>query len=650
MYLDDARNILGLAPNEDPRPHLSEFEMARERIAEMVRTAPNQTLADRYQTGLLEFDQALASVREYLESLEPAKPQVPKLLPQQQEPPTTPLQPTERLEEKTIAPRPQGRSLRWISWTIVLLTAGVGGGFLFFKNESDKTLRRQARITFLERLGSEYIENRRWQDATNAFSEIEELAPESELAKFGRRSIEAGMIEEQTQFVGYWIGQAVAEFESGRLNEADAAAKKVLEKIPNEKEAATILQKIAAARAGQSREKALTDARKQLNDRQWTAAITTAQRVLATSPDDADAKAIVTDATAALNKFNADQSKANDLLAKASALDQGQFNQQALDWLREAASLAPDNTEISARLEKMASYTRTLRVPGDFATPAEALAAAHDSDRIVLTEQTWKGPLFVNASIEIQGSGSVKTIIECPANVGSPITIGPSAKGVRITGITFRHETFAASGSDRFSAALVRGGSAIFVDCHFSEASGHGLAVIENGAATANRCRFSNNGWNGASAMGKGSSLEIRDSESLNNFEHGIETWDGASGTLINNRCEGNSRNGIHTDNSAAAAIIEGNQLISNREFGLVLDSAGSGKVSGNTARANLLGGFVIRKNASALPVTGNQINLNQGPGLILEKGLPAAPYGNNTLEKNVSRDVLPEADLSGQD
>ena len=35
----------------------------RERIAEMVRAAPNDELARRYQDGLVEFDLALAAVR-----------------------------------------------------------------------------------------------------------------------------------------------------------------------------------------------------------------------------------------------------------------------------------------------------------------------------------------------------------------------------------------------------------------------------------------------------------------------------------------------------------------------------------------------------------------------------------------------------------
>jgi len=67
MTLSDARKILGLNPDENTRPHLHELENARERIAELVKTSPNPTLADRYRKGLEEFDQALALIREHLE-------------------------------------------------------------------------------------------------------------------------------------------------------------------------------------------------------------------------------------------------------------------------------------------------------------------------------------------------------------------------------------------------------------------------------------------------------------------------------------------------------------------------------------------------------------------------------------------------------
>jgi parallel beta-helix repeat protein len=640
MKLPDALKILGLKAGEDPRPHLADFKEAREHIAGMVRNAPNETLADHYQKGLIEFDQALAAVQEHLEASGLAAPPLPP--PPVIEPKPSPPEP----EPEEAPDQPAGRSLSYFAWILIFLTGAGGGGWIYFKNEQSKEEQRLIRIAFLERQGSILVENRRWQDAAGAFSEIERISPGSDLAKRGRRSIEAGMMEEQTQFVGYWTGQAIAELESGRLDEATAAARQVLEKFPTEKETAAILERIAAARVSQSRAATIAAAREALDQRKWSLAISTVQPVLATSPDHPDAKSILADATAALEKSAADQAKAMQLLRLAVARDQGRFDQQALDWLREASSLAPGNPEITARLEKLSSYSRTLRVPGDFATPAEALANAQDRDRIVLGAATWKGPLVINAAVELQGSGLTETRVECTPENGSAITIGPNARGARISGITFRHESFAA-GTDRFSTALVRGGIATFADCRFTEASGHGLAVIEGGQATVSRCSFVDNGWNGIAAIGQGTTLEVRDSESLNNFEHGIESWDDAAVILINNRCENNSRNGIHTDNGLASAAIEGNQLIANREFGLVLDSAASGKVSGNTARSNLLGGLVIRTGAANLPVTANQSTLNQGPGLVLEKGLPPASYSANSITRNTGQQILAAAELA---
>ncbi|MEO5912884.1 MAG: right-handed parallel beta-helix repeat-containing protein [Luteolibacter sp.] len=657
----DARKILGLSPTEDPRPFLAEFRNAREHIAAMVKSAPNETLAGRYQKGLNEFDEALAVIQEEISPGEKTSPP-PAITEEKVIPPPAktvvlgtvppPSKPATVIESEVTEEEGENspsRALSFIVWFFVIFIGAAGGAWLYVKNEQFKEEQRTIRVVFLERQGSIFIENRRWQEAADMFKEIETLTPGSEIARRGRRSIEAGMVDEQTQFLGYWNGQATAELEAGRLDEADAAARKVLARFPADKEATGLLERIATARVTQSQDAALAAARDALNQRKWELAISTSRKILAASPDDPDAKSILADATAAMSKAAANKEKAAGLLKMASARDQGQFDQQALDWIREASSLAPDDKEIASLLEKLSGYTRTLRVPGDFSTPEEALANARDRDRIVLGAETWKGPLVINAAVELQGAGSGNTKIECPPDSGSAITIGPDAKGARVSGISFRHNAFAV-GTDRFSAALVRGGKAAFVDCNFTEASGHGLAVIEGGQATISHCHFSNNGWDGIAAIGNGSTLEVRDSESLDNFEHGIESWDGAAVILVNNRCEGNSRNGIHADNGLASATIEGNQLIANREFGIVLDSAAAGKVSGNTARANLLGGIVIRAAAKVVSVATNEATLNKGPGLILEKGLVPASYASNSVSKNTGEQILTGVNLSSHD
>lgn len=659
MTPQEARKILGLGPTEDVRSCLVALADARDRIAAMVEQAPNEVLAGRYRKGLEEFEAALALLQAHESAPAVAVVRdaaVPPPLPERPRFPPPPPAPTSVLgevataagpaeENQAVAEKPkQSRALSYFVWFLVLGAGAAGGVWWFLQNQESKHERAMARAALLERHGAEFVENRRWQEAEKAFAEIDSLLPGSEMALRGRRSIELGIAEEQTQFLGYWIGQATAELESGRLDEAEAATRKVLERYPDDAEAVTIQQKIAAARETQQLDAAIAAARDELNQRKFDAAIASARKILSAAPDDADAKSILDGARLAKAKLAADAEKASGLFRQAAARDQGQFDQQALDWAREAASLAPDNAEIAALLEKLSSYTRTLQVPGEFATLDDALAGARDRDRIVVAAGTWKGPLVVNVAVEIRGEGADHTIVECSPENGSAFTVGPDAKGVRVSGISFRHEAFAV-GKDRYSAVLVRGGGATFTDCVFTRASGHGLAVIEAGKAVVSRCKFIENGWNGVAAIGKGCTLEVRDSEAISNFEHGIESWDGAASVIVNNRCEGNSRNGIHADNGAATVEISGNQLVANREFGLVLDSAVGGQATKNHARQNLLGGMVIRAAAQAVRVTANEASANQGPGLVLEKGLPSSSYASNTMTGNSGQQLLAGVD-----
>ncbi|MCU0780839.1 MAG: right-handed parallel beta-helix repeat-containing protein [Akkermansiaceae bacterium] len=74
MTLKEARQILGLGPDEDPQPHLREFLIVRERLAEMVRSAPTAELAGRYQLALTDMDRSLAALRDHLAAPAPAVP------------------------------------------------------------------------------------------------------------------------------------------------------------------------------------------------------------------------------------------------------------------------------------------------------------------------------------------------------------------------------------------------------------------------------------------------------------------------------------------------------------------------------------------------------------------------------------------------
>ncbi|MBC7851798.1 MAG: hypothetical protein IAF94_00035, partial [Pirellulaceae bacterium] len=492
MTLSDARTILGLGSEEDPRPLLDEFVQARDQVAALARTSTDPKLTGRYQQDLIEIDQAIHTVHEYLatssksdgkaptsvppaivpveaapvkiESQEappsvsptvvpaqaatqkaapPAKPAPaspaaasPKPAPEKQKkspvtppaaaPPkpapvksepqpfapaaapakpaparTKPLNaPPPALQDEFFNPnlparakstnRPRSRANSYRVWLLVLFIGAAGGLWIFVKTKQSHEKMRLDRLATLEQEGTALIENRRWPEATMTFAEIESLSPGSELATRGRHGIEVGMAEEQTQFIAYWTGQAVAELDAGRLDEAASAARQVLDKYPDEKEAKDVLGQVAAASAGKSRAIAIVAAREAMEGRKWTAAIATVQKILAASPNDPDATAILTTATAALEKAASDVPRAAELLKMAIARDQGKYDPQALAWIREASFLAPESAEIAAQLEKISSYTRTLHVPGDYATPQEALENSRDRDRIVLGAATWK--------------------------------------------------------------------------------------------------------------------------------------------------------------------------------------------------------------------------------------------------------------------
>jgi parallel beta-helix repeat protein len=653
MTATQARMILGLKPHEDPRPRLAEFRAERERIAEVVRTAPNEVLADRQRKSLAEYDAALALMggptelrvfvsHEISVSVEPLELPPPSIMPE--EPPPVSKPPRNAPAEVKVA-EPSKRGIRPVVALLVLLvlfSLSSFGHWTYQKREEKMRMAKIERIASLGRQGEGFIENRRWPEAAEAFDEIKDIDPESDLILLGRRSIEAGMAEELNQFIGYWKGEAIASFEAKRWDDAEKAAKQVLDKYPDEKETMSLIARIAEAKRAEEREVALAAIREMIAKRDFDAAISAA-RTLAEM--DEGAAALLKEAQAAKDKVEADLMVARELMAKASAMDKGEFNQAALDLMREALALAPGDAEVAARYEKIAAYTRTIRVPGDFETVQQALKVSRDRERLMIGEGTWEGPFLIPAAIELVGIPG-KTIVQCAADAGGVITFTPGVKGARISGLTLRHLSFDA-GAERFSLALVHGAEADFSDCRFEQGSGHGIAITGGGQARVLRCRFTENGWNGIAAMGEGSLLVAEGNTLDGNFQNGIEAWDGAAAILSKNRCTGNSRNGIHVDGGLASATIIGNALSGNREFGMVLSSAGSGEVTGNTMGKNLLGGMVIKGDAGKLTVKENAITNNEGPGLALAKGLSANAYGTNRVSGNKGQQIVSGVDLS---
>lgn len=713
MTLDDAKKVLGLSPGDDPVSHVEEFTEARERIADMVRSAPNETIALRYQDGLLEFDKAMAAVREEIARKKAEKvAQLMALVPgsvsgqhisskradfhtekedEKPEPEEIAELPHDEVAEvapepipttitglpKANAPRvpqvPPAKSVgdepkpvqapaseddnfevdfedveksskgRFFGYALIfLLIGGIGGGWIYTSMEAERKQRNRDRVIFLESLGARLVESRRWDEAKQAYAEIAERDTSSKVAETGMRSIEFGMSEEQSQFVGYWSGEALAAFEAGRIDEAEKAAKKVLEKYPREKEAAELLSKIEAERLVRIREEWDGKIRSAVESRNWNEADSGLGEFSVTLPDDPMIRDLAILITEGKDQEQRDHAKARELAEAARLRDEGEFDPQTLEWMREAVALAPDDAEVKALYEKLASYSRTLHVPEDRKTLADALSDARDRDRIVLGEGTFEAGVVINAAVQLEGAGEGKTILKMAAPKGPVLTFGPDSKGATVTGLVLQHEGFDA-GTSRYPIALVRGTEVEFADCVFLEGSGHGLAVVDGGHATAQRCVFKTNGWDGAAASGAGSRITINESEATGNFGHGFEIWDGASAVVTKSKASRNSRNGLLVDSAGEGIEVSGGEFYGNREYGIVLSAGASGKVRENSCYANMMGGMVVRFAAISVIVEGNKMEENSGPGLILEQGLRAEIYEGNQCRSNDGKDRMSE-------
>jgi parallel beta-helix repeat protein len=585
MTLDEARRILDLDPDADPALHQEELLERREKLVRLMNNAPDTAHADRCRRELAEHDEAVAFLKHY---------------------------------------RAPGSTSRRVLTGLLAVTLAAGGGSYAFQKIKQENLRKthaEAERLFLE--AERLVDAKDWYLAREKYQRIVQLQPDSSSAAYGLNQVEATIEREKQAFLAEWNHEATTAFAAKRWDQAEAAAKTVLAKYPDDASAREMQQRVVDARKAERIEQALAEGKGKLTARDWDSAVSFAEAALALEANHVEAKALRDEAIAAKHKAAADRLKARELFAKAQAADQGQYDKQLAAWAKEARALEPDNAEIKALFDKVSAYVRIVRVPGDFATPAEALADLDDGNVLTLGEGVWQGPLIVDKPVELRGTGV--TVIECPAGQSVAISFGPGAKGAKVAGLTFRHQGTDAS-TERFSAALVRGGEVAFDSCEFTEASGHGLMVIEGGKASAVRCRFQRNGWDGAAASGVGSRLEIRLSVTGANREHGLDVWDGATADFVGNLCVVNGRNGILID-SGAAANVTGNETRGNREFGLVLSNAQNGRITDNQIEANQMGGMVVRLAAAKIEVVKNRFSGQAPPAMVLEKGLPTEGY-----------------------
>lgn len=621
MDAEEARRVLGLSSDDDWSTHEPSFQAARDQMADLVRNSPTEAMAQRYQDVLMEFDRAMAFYRE--NSL------IPEAEIHHPEPTDDKI-----LESQTL---PARGSSRVFTWLLVFMVLAGAGYFAVKERQRREEAQRQWQIAQWESQAADHVAKRRWQDAVDLYQKIEILEPQSVISVKGRRSIEAGMLEEKEQYLAYWAGEAIAAFEGSRWEEALAAIAKVREMEPRHEEMTALAKKVRFMQNAGIRQQWKDHAQAAMDQRQWATALNWVEKILQEEPDSEQAKMWKTTAEEGRKTDEANRVRAAELYRQAKQMDQGRYDPRLLEMIREAKKLAPTDAEVTALYEKIAGYTRTIRVPEDFAKLQAAFDAAQPQDRIVIAAGEYEGPFALHVAVTLEAA-SGEVIFSCSSEIASALTLGKNAHGAQIKGIQFLHTSLNAD-AERYSTVLVSGAKVSFEACRFTRAAGHGLAVISGAEVSVDQCRFEENGWNGISIQDLGSRAMVRNCQMIANIHHGIEVWNQASATLENNRCSDNCLNGILVDTSAEVNL-RSNQLTANRDYGMVLRQSGGGMVSGNRFSANLLGGLVVAKAAATVTCENNVLGKNEGPGLSLGVGVESVRYLNNQFSEPMEKAI----------
>ena len=619
-----ARRVLGLQSDDDWTLHEAAFIAARQRMADLVRQSPTDAMAQRYQDELMEFDRALAFFREQ-------KHIAPDRISKEPEKKTIDA----TMEVAATSP-PRPRRIGWLFLSSLMIIGIALAGLYEWQRQQES--QRQMQVAQWEADAADHLTKRRWQDALSVYQKIEVLEGNSNIAIKGRRSIEAGMVEEQEQYLGYWSGVAIAATEANQWSEASAAIAKVLEMQPRHEEMNALSEKVRTMQSAGLRQQWKDLAQAAVDQRQWVTALPWIQKMLDSEPQSETALAWKAAAELGIKTEVENKREAFELYQQAIAMDQGVYNPQLLDRIGRAKKLAPDDAAIGALYEKVASYGRTIRVPQEFSDLQKALDAARDHDRVVLEPGTYVGSFSVKAAVILEAA-SGEVILSCAAESGPALTIHKDAQGANIFRLQFHHTTLLPD-AERYSTVLVTGAKVSFDGCRFYRAAGHGMAVIQGGDVSIDQCRFEENGWDGISVQDAQSQAQIRNSVFVGNIHHGIEVWNQATAVVENNRCADNCINGILID-TAADVVVKTNQLNGNREYGIVLRAASGGTVEGNRIAENLLGGMAIAQAAKAVVCQQNVFGKNEGAALTLGKGITASSFSNNQFPGSIEKSVM---------
>ena len=602
----EALKVLGYRTGAIVSPHLASFREVEEKLRDFVHRSRDEERRHRARRELERLSAALRVLE--AESY--------------REPPT----------------RARGA---WLRLLLSVLLVGCVVGALWQGNRLLVTEGQNREVLNLDRLATDgrlAVENRDWVRAEKIYAQLASLEPESVRARDGFRLISQGKEEARRQKLGFLVGSARAAMDERKWDEAEDRLREVLIMEKEHPDVAGLLEEVGKGRVYDQVAVLLESAEEALRDEEWEglAAFTSKLEVL--DPEHAKLESFRAAAAKGMKLIEEQRLRARELYAGALAMDNGEFSEVALESLREAIRL--DNQEdYQALYNKMSSYTRLLKVPDDFPTITEALAAARTNDKVRVGRGTFTESLMLDVKVDLEGAGREATIIQCEAKSASVVLVTREASGSRIAGLALQ-QTGMVLTAERYPVALADGSELSLEDCHLEHGSGHGVAVINGGRARLRNVRVVKCGWDGLAVNGEGSSAEAVDCRFESNFHHGVDAWGGGRVAIRKSRATRNGLAGVVLMSRGIRSEIIQCTIDGNREVGVSVSDGARALLRANRVQGNLLGGFLVEGDGTVAAMEGNVAEKNNKFGIVVDQASKVEPFLDNISRGNTGQQI----------
>ncbi|MFD0892643.1 right-handed parallel beta-helix repeat-containing protein [Luteolibacter ambystomatis] len=265
---------------------------------------------------------------------------------------------------------------------------------------------------------------------------------------------------------------------------------------------------------------------------------------------------------------------------------------------------------------------KQVKVPGQAATLAEAVAKCAPGGTIEIAGGTYKEAISITKAITLNASDGA--VIENAAATNSLVAIKGKVE-VKISGLVIRDARREATGSPESSPPLVLvadGANATLDRCVIDGGMGSGVSMINKATVRLSGCRVLRNRWCGLQASA-GASVDL-DQGSVSENRCGILASDPgttvriSSGSIVSR----NSRNGIEVSGGAGMHLVGCEVSNSQSGCGILVSGEGSSlNASGKTSICDNKTSGIESGSAAILKLSDCQLERNREHGIHAEKG-----------------------------